>query len=115
MSREIDCLIAEHIFDWGGIAPDEDDQLVGHWDSELGGNRSVVPEYSKYVMYAYTIIEKLDYLSFSINRESCVGVRWDVSAYNDGDIKEVWSSNCQDTLAMAVCIVALKSKGVKYE
>jgi len=112
MSRGIDCLIAEHVFDWEAIAVDEDGQLIGHWDDEDGGNRSVVPQYSKHDVYALAIIEKLNYLSFSINRESCSGVRWDVEAYNDLGIKEKWAATCQDSLAMAVCLVALKSKGV---
>lgn len=83
------------------------------------GHESCYPEeglacrYSISIGAALQVIEKLDCLSFKIDRESCMGVRWDATVYNDPDCKDKVHVMA-DTAPHAICLAALKFIG-EYE
>ena len=104
---EIDRQISTEIMGWN--AP-----LTIHTEPD-GSRTFLAPAYSNDITYSIKVIEKLDNLSFNINRENCAGVRWDLNTYNDPDMKDKVSLNCQESLPLAICKLALKykrSKGV---
>jgi len=111
--RDLDILIAEHIFGSKKINTD----IMPITSNLFECNKSSwgiisLKGYSTNIGYAMEILEKLNNLSFTINRENCMGIRYDVNTYDDLDCKDKVRANCYDSLAHAICITALKHKGV---
>ena len=75
--REIDKLIAEKLFgatdfNMDGVA------MVGNF----GDRYKPCPHYSTDLAAAWTAVEKLNWLQFTVERENCSGVRYDACCYN---------------------------------
>ena len=67
MSRKIDALVAEHVM---GLRLLEPGALSYYYDfpNRSGCVERPVPRYSTYIVAAREVIEKLNYLSFNLNR-----------------------------------------------
>lgn len=101
--RKIDCLIARHIFnkpwEWSDTlnAP-----VTASLDAEL------YPLYSSSIAAAWEVVEKLG--GVSTGSGYCVDI-----SYDGGWIVSIgnYCESNQDTAPMAICLAALKAKGVE--
>lgn len=66
-----------------------------------------VLDYANNLVSALEIINRLNPLSFTLSRENCCGVRYDVTIYNNYDCTDKVHV-CNDSAATAICLAALK-------
>lgn len=111
MSREIDALIAEHVMGWA-YRELHDVWIPQEIEGEILDN-ILADEWrpSEDIGDAWEVIEALKYLWFQVGRENCLGERYDVHCYNHPDMTDKVSAFA-DTAPMAICLAALKAKGI---
>jgi len=118
--KAIDALIAEHIMGlevcaYYGFGGAPNDELVTVCRSSYPNNGYFkLPSYSTDIKIAWEIIEKLDYLWFEVGRENCCGVRYDCVIYNNPELEDKVIVT-KSTASLAICLAALKIKGIEYE
>lgn len=109
--RKIDALIAEHVM---GLEVTWEITKIGRnipWLNTEDG-LDLLPYYSTKISDAWEVIETLNCLNVSVNRENCMGVRYDIIIYDDLDLKDKVVVT-EDAAPMAICLAALKLKGIK--
>jgi len=130
MSREIDALIAEHVMGWkqvetGPYSYQWEDDLGQYWDITEKGP---FPHYSTDIAAAWEVYMKIfnvhktkhnngdilivgvnPYVNYRIQRTKYPFI----TGYMNYDCIDIYSE--ADTPAMAICLAALKSKGVEVE
>jgi hypothetical protein len=94
---EIDKLIAERVMGWSS-----DSLLFGDWNPTTN------------LSDAWVVVEELNLLWCDVGRENCGGVRYDCTLYDRSDLSDKVNVTA-DTPAKAVCLAALKFKGVKID
>jgi hypothetical protein len=104
--RNIDALVAEHVMGWW-LAKDED----GEWCFMDGADfvcfNFDVPHYSTDIAAAWEVVEKMGH----------VGLNWDDTTNSPARWQCIMERGeyYADTAPMAICLAALKAKGVDVE
>jgi hypothetical protein len=111
MSRKMDALIAEHVMGWQFYR-----DITGTYTTNPNtGNLETVPHYSTDIAAAMEVVEKIRAEGF-VNIEAGYSA-FDVTMkdFSKGvdDIKVVWG--IQPKLPMAICLAALKLRGVEHD
>jgi hypothetical protein len=115
MSRELDALVARHVFGhdvryWEAYQGNE---RPSYWDETDG---CAVPAYSYDIAAAWQVVEKL------APSEPWAGVHFNLyrcahgyqATFEGGADGEEWKAEeCADTAPLAICLAALKAKGVE--
>lgn len=120
--QEVDYKIATEIMGWKIDKLTDSEKLANsHSSVHLNGSIFVapngrrtfrLPNYSFDISDAMSVIDKINNLSFSICRENCMEVRYDLSTYNNLDMEDAVSVTCEESLPLAICKLALKYRGV---
>jgi len=127
--RELDALVAEKAMGWklqcyeSGVYATEPGQYDDAskndgwlWEGDEVSREAYEFNPSTDISAAWEVVEKLNFLSFTVSRENCCGVRCDVVCYNDVDMKDkVIVAGEALTAPHAICLAALKAVGVKIE
>lgn len=117
-NREIDKKIAEELMGWK--INNEKDPMWYNPDamhpSDKGFIFRPITDFSptELIQNAFMVVEKMNYLQFTLRRENCSGVRYDASFYNKLDTKDRVHANA-DTAPMAICLAALETLKDKKE
>jgi hypothetical protein len=120
-NREIDVLITKHIF---GVdcGPDDKDWKIQEGNSAIGGFLSIGEDVAVQIFYYSSLMddawEVVDWLvanapegvSFGMVRHEEQGVGLWLAGYFSTNMVEA-----HESAAMAICLVALKCKGIKYD
>lgn len=118
--REIDALVAEHVFGWQ------------RWDTfhDKGQTRPVTmwfrpdykypieaPQFSTDLLAAWQVVEKMNEAGWWITelRQKVVGYKWGVEFVKDGEWMNIDGHQLAgaDTAQMAICLAALRAKGIE--
>lgn len=117
--REIDALIHEHVFGkkavfykgpkpcWDGWCdgdPDIEENCGQFYDQRI---KNKLPRYSTNIADAWQVVEKMKSRLPTIDFD---GLEWNVSMFGDGGPEA-----SHESAPMAICLAALKSKGVEVE
>lgn len=108
MSREIDHAVAEHVM---GIyfKKDPDDETPGIL-------KSMCEHYSTDIAAAWLVAEKLvqEKIYFEIHPPLDIGEQWSVTGYDGYNAERNSNADGEaDTAPMAICLAALKAKGIE--
>lgn len=111
MSRKIDALVAEHVMGLNDVesfekGPFQNNLYYNPYDDPNGWE--VVPNYSTDIADAWEVVEKQKPNWLSL--DGC-GSEWNVTFH---DSENIWVAN-SDTAPMAICLAALKVKGVEVD
>jgi hypothetical protein len=113
MNREIDALVAEHIFGWGEVTFNaEINAATGRTPSRTGGmdgrGFAWIPRYSEDIAAAWEVVERMrgEGWSFELLYLKTIS-KWlcKINGFYD----------TADTAPMAIALAALKAKGVETE
>ena len=132
-NREIDALVAEHVFEWKlsyhnhedgawyKYCPDyvnDDGTSVGPddlsaWDFVCRNNEVAMRKFSTDIAAAWEVVEKIsDKMPGVIsNIKSNGDVEWGVKFFKNKEIEGVWA----DTAPLAICKASLKTVGVDVD
>lgn len=108
MSRKIDALIAKHVMSLKSIHDKDYEPLLYNVDENNVGLE--VPSYSTDIAAAWEVVEKINLLGERgwLRKES--GEEWEYYKY-EYDFEPIITA---DTAPMAICLAALKLKGVDH-
>lgn len=98
--RQIDALVAEHVMGWADDGWPRDPQGMGHEN---------FPKYSSDISIAWEVVEKMraDLWNVTVYIQDTQGCT--MHKYNESYYLKA------DSIPLALCLAALKSKGVSYE
>jgi hypothetical protein len=133
MNREIDALVAEHIFGWGEVTFNaEINAATGRTPSRTGGmdgrGFAWIPRYSEDISAAWEVVERMktDDWSFRFSNNAWANGQQSAAFFKAvnaigkdilaGDY--VYEDNAwviADSAPLAICKAALKAKGVETE
>jgi hypothetical protein len=118
MNREIDALVAEHIFGWSEVAFNaEINAATGRTPSRTGGmdgrGFAWIPRYSEDIAAAFEVVERLwpDVEYMNLER---YGKNWCFHVHYTAHLDDCYQG-IADTAPMAIALAALKAKGVETE
>lgn len=104
MSRKIDALVAEHVMGWARI-PNSKGRFM-KWYGPLKKNKYPNPQpYSTDIAAAWQVVEKMGHIG--LNWEPLVSSKWDCVFER--------TSTVAKTAPMAICLAALKAKGIQVD
>ena len=111
---EIDYLVATQIMGW--IDPEtvcSCNMMFPNQDPGFLAKKLKTWKPTENMSDAFEVIAELGNLSFNIDIENCMGIRYDVRTYDDPDLKDAVQINCEDSLPLAICKLALKYEGIE--
>ena len=117
-TRNIDALVAEHVMGWKWF---KDPDNFKPAELSYGENR-YIPHFSTNITEAWRVVGKMD--TYEVGRESWFSIRklheWlvGIEMYDDDRVESFFDidrSAVHESAPMAICLAALKIKGVKVE
>lgn len=110
--RDLDALVAEHIFNWDRRT--SDDGGTFRWVPPHRGLAIDVPHYSTDIRDAWTVVEKMKDFGFATQITTGIANGYDVvKMYNAlGVIRVVDKEFGSTSVPHGICLAALRAKGV---
>jgi hypothetical protein len=109
-SRELDACVAEKVMGWKRTPYEYGDHWNDHSGKYLGcGYQDLVPPYSSDIAAAHRVVEKM------LADGHLIGISHDYLLSDDKWVVEFAAGPCDGeatTLPLAICIAALRAKGV---
>ena len=112
-NREIDTLVAEHIFEYKLKRED----CNSYWVDSEGVEPCHGHDYSSEIQDAWEIVEKMKEKEVHVNVLCCADGTFGCEIENrvyKGE-PDTWFSGWKETAPLAICLAALSALGVKYE
>ena len=116
MSRKIDALVAEHVMGLKLLEMDKEFPMLMHVTGKNEwGHDTVegVPEYSKKIEAAWKVMEAVKRFGFSIEWQHDSANFYTKHWWVVGEDEDY--ETCNDSAPMAICLAALKLKGIEVE
>ena len=116
-NRELDQLVAEKVMGWKPYRNPDLKQDYFRWENAFGAicSDADLPTYTTSIVAAWKIVEKMNQERWVMRLET-----WDTEAgceFSRAETDQIVShrTSCVDTAPMAICIAALKAKGIEVK
>lgn len=114
MSRSIDALVAEHVMGWENVQAFPIKKPGADWFGYRGKQPAeLIPSYSTDIKAAWEVVDW--FLSYQMQFTLDFDDEWYVDLICSTDDGERGIEIYAETAPMAICLAALKSKGIEYE